>query len=147
MACRRPGDKPLSQPIMFSLLTHIGVSRPKWVNIFTAYWVKNGNKPILQIPECNCSISHNAPFKTEMCTFLFWMGHCRIWNRCILGFWIRSIHVGQCYYAVVHVVEHFVKPANHTDISRIKWSRMEQIITSKFGRCEADIIPVKRNFS
>ena len=37
-------------------------------------------------PECTCSISHNAPFRTEMCTFLFWMEHCGIWNRCILGF-------------------------------------------------------------
>ena len=42
--------------------------------------------PISQIPECTCSISHNATFRTEMCTFLFWMLHCGIWNRCILGF-------------------------------------------------------------
>ena len=42
--------------------------------------------PNSQIPECTCSISHNAPFRTEMCTFLFWMEHCGIWNRCILGF-------------------------------------------------------------
>ena len=40
----------------------------------------------LQIPECTCSISHNVPFRTEMYTFLFWMEHCGIWNRCILGF-------------------------------------------------------------
>ena len=32
MAWRRPGDKPLSQPRMESLLTHICVSRPQWVN-------------------------------------------------------------------------------------------------------------------
>ena len=38
------------------------------------------------IPECTSSISHNAAFRTEMCTFLFWMVHCGIWNRCILGF-------------------------------------------------------------
>ena len=38
-----------------------------------------------QIPECTCSISHNAPFRTEMCPFLFWMKHCGIWNRCIQG--------------------------------------------------------------
>ena len=30
------------------------------------------NWPNLQIPEWTCSISHNAPFRTEMCTFLFW---------------------------------------------------------------------------
>ena len=46
----------------------------------SCYWSNS------QIPECTCSISYNAPFRTEMCTFLFWMEHCGIWNRCILGF-------------------------------------------------------------
>ena len=32
MAWRRPGDKPLSEPIMVSLPTHICVTRPQWVN-------------------------------------------------------------------------------------------------------------------
>ena len=32
MAWRRLGDKPLSEPMMFSLLTHICVTRPQWVN-------------------------------------------------------------------------------------------------------------------
>ena len=36
MAWRRPGDKPLSEPMMFSLLTHICVTRPQWVN-----WARN----------------------------------------------------------------------------------------------------------
>ena len=40
MAWRRPGDKPLSEPMMVSLLTHICVTRPQWV--------KNPEHPILQ---------------------------------------------------------------------------------------------------
>ena len=32
MAWRRPGDKPLSEAMMVSLLTHICVARPQWVN-------------------------------------------------------------------------------------------------------------------
>ena len=32
MAWRRPGDKPLSEPMMVSLLTHISVTRLQWVN-------------------------------------------------------------------------------------------------------------------
>ena len=44
------------------------------------------SRPISQIPECTCSISHNARFRKEMWTFLFWMEHCGIRNRCILGF-------------------------------------------------------------
>ena len=35
MAWRRRGDKPLSEPMMVSLLTHICVARPQWVK---AYW-------------------------------------------------------------------------------------------------------------
>ena len=31
MAWRHPGDKPLSEPMMVSLLTHICVFRPQWV--------------------------------------------------------------------------------------------------------------------
>ena len=36
MAWRRPGDKPLSEPMIISLLTHICVTRPQWVNAFWA---------------------------------------------------------------------------------------------------------------
>ena len=32
MALRRPGDKPLSEPMMVSLLTHICVTRPQWMS-------------------------------------------------------------------------------------------------------------------
>ena len=32
MAWRRSGDKPLSEPMMVCLLTHICVTRPQWVN-------------------------------------------------------------------------------------------------------------------
>ena len=32
MAWRRPGVKPLSEPMMFSLLKHICVTQPQWVN-------------------------------------------------------------------------------------------------------------------
>ena len=33
MAWRRPGDKPLSEPMMVRLPTHICVTRPQWVNV------------------------------------------------------------------------------------------------------------------
>ena len=34
MAWRRPGDKPLSEPMMVSLPTHICVTRPQWVKSY-----------------------------------------------------------------------------------------------------------------
>ena len=35
MAWRLPGDKPLSEPMMVRLLTHICVTRPQWVNHYS----------------------------------------------------------------------------------------------------------------
>ena len=32
MAWHRPGDKPLSEPMLVSLLTHICITRPQWFN-------------------------------------------------------------------------------------------------------------------
>ena len=49
MAWCRPGGKPLSEPMMENLLTHICVARPQWVNINPPYWNVTGN--------CNPSLS------------------------------------------------------------------------------------------
>ena len=38
MAWCRPGDKPLSEPMLFSLPTHICVTRPQWVNPQAISW-------------------------------------------------------------------------------------------------------------
>ena len=43
MAWRRPGDKPLSEPMRVSLLSHICVTRPRWVKhcfFVVFYWGK-----------------------------------------------------------------------------------------------------------
>ena len=37
MAWRRPGDKPLSEPMLVLVPTHICVTRPQWVNVSHAY--------------------------------------------------------------------------------------------------------------
>ena len=37
MAWRRPGDKPLHEPVMVRLPTHICVNQPQWVNISYAH--------------------------------------------------------------------------------------------------------------
>ena len=46
MACRRPGDRPLSELMMASLLTHICVTRPQWVNAdepWEEVWISSSN--------------------------------------------------------------------------------------------------------
>ena len=49
MAWRRPGDTPLSEPMMVSLLTHIGVTRLQWVN----FWVCIGMTQVLMLTKYN----------------------------------------------------------------------------------------------
>ena len=44
MAWRRSGDKPLSEPMMVSLPTHICVIRPQWVNAPTHVWLTISRK-------------------------------------------------------------------------------------------------------
>ena len=53
MAWRRPGDKPLSEPMMVSLPTHICVTRPQSVN-----WL---------IPELAVYGTHILVFKEDVC--------------------------------------------------------------------------------
>ena len=45
MAWCRPGDKPLSEPMMVRLPTHICVTRPKWVNDYL--WINCELSPFL----------------------------------------------------------------------------------------------------
>ena len=64
MAWRRLGDKPLSDPMMVSLLTHICVIRPQWVilkavlycqNVIYVYiWAKNTMVFVLFYLETHC---------------------------------------------------------------------------------------------
>ena len=48
MAWRRPGDKPLSEPMVVSLPTHICVARPQWVKYYI-YMISN-SKMHLSMP-------------------------------------------------------------------------------------------------
>ena len=41
MAWRRPGDKPLSEPMLVRSLTHICVTRPQWVNTIPTIICRN----------------------------------------------------------------------------------------------------------
>ena len=60
MAWRRSGDKPLSEPMMVSLLTHICITRPQWVNssvdwlsVHSHYSITSG---LAYCPACRTSL-------------------------------------------------------------------------------------------
>ena len=71
MAWRRPGDKPLCEPMMVVLPTHICVTRPQWVNAMIAwaialrfsmmtpqsvnFWIRN----YVQVNELTATSSNN----------------------------------------------------------------------------------------
>ena len=73
MAWRRPGDKPLSEPMMVSLLTQICVTRPQWVNI-----LKTSSRPI------NKSLWSNTEQEMQMYLVCFgiWI---KIWKGTMFG--------------------------------------------------------------
>ena len=56
-AWRRTGDKPLSEPMMVSLPTHICVTRPQWVNLnalgpIDAIWQHKSESTLAQVMVC-----------------------------------------------------------------------------------------------
>ena len=67
MAWRRPGDKPLSEPMMVSSLTHICVTRPQWVNKYFIIWIsvvyftQEANPRLAKLPlKLNGSLAKNG---------------------------------------------------------------------------------------
>ena len=74
MAWRRPGDKPLSEPVMVSLLTHICVTRPQWVNsspLSSAYMCQLLGWALLQVMTCHltCHLFGAKPLPETMLTY------------------------------------------------------------------------------
>ena len=63
-------------------------------------------RPNSQTPQCTCPISHNAPFRTEICTFLFWMVHCGtlqdLWDWCVYFNVALWLHIStQIWFSIV----------------------------------------------
>ena len=57
MAWRRPGDKPLSEPMMVRLTTHICVTRPQWVKKWLSY---SGHRVALVVHRAQKSVPDSA---------------------------------------------------------------------------------------
>ena len=83
------------------------------------------NWPNSQIPQCTCPISHNAPFGTEMCTFLFWMLYCGIWDRRIEGF-VRLVYYHEIF--ICHIWPCFKSKMGHgIDLSLMQQLQRHQL--------------------
>ena len=73
MAWRRPGDKPLSEPMLVRSLTHICVARPQWVNVTrmikclsfkNVFRIKN----VLEAVHRIWHSPHKGPFMRKVCS-------------------------------------------------------------------------------
>ena len=84
MAWRRPGNKPLSEPMMICLLAHICVTRPQWVNTPSDQYLR----PL----DCENTISG----KWESASDSWMVRRQRRWGICVCSClaWIISVHQG-----------------------------------------------------
>ena len=108
MAWWRPGDKPLSEPMMVSLPTHICVTRPQWVKQFSNKdsWINNNIVKLIIRWACKqhrqlsnvCPVSTNAP-SSWICLF-----PCVIDRTSVMGpkiTWWR--HQMETFYALLTI--------------------------------------------
>ena len=84
MAWRPPGDKPLSEPMMVSLLMHICVTQSQWVkpwpqlpNIGSPHWILIGLTYAICLKKIN--LRTNKCF-TALFLIVNWPFWCKIWN-------------------------------------------------------------------
>ena len=92
MAWCRPGNKPLSEPMMESSLTHISVTRPQWVKQSVWYMFNS-----LTLGRCSCNlkfvifkhISKANTLSISSQTVLRWMPHMKT-SLMICPHWFRQ---------------------------------------------------------
>ena len=79
MAWRRPKDKPLFEPMMVSLPTHIWVARPQWVNILRQW--QSGRDIPDNIFKCIC-LNGNVEFWLKFHWSLYFRVQLTIFQYC-----------------------------------------------------------------
>ena len=77
MAWRRPGDKPLTEPMLVRSLTHICVTRPQWVNHYVFVNLKKNFKQFgylsSQTPSALYEIRILGPISQRVCEIKIWI--------------------------------------------------------------------------
>ena len=96
-----------------NLFGHMFVKNWKYKYLRCACWVKIHQAHVIGIDPIHksCSTSHNDPFRTEICTFLFWMEHYGVCNRWILSLWNWFI---VSYFPALLTVYHSKSTTRHT---------------------------------
>ena len=85
MAWRRPGDKPLSEPMMVRLPTHICVTRPQWVNSFLrniiicVHFLPFLSTKMVQVVEIFSRKGHRSDYPAYSTSWLLMLPHACWW--------------------------------------------------------------------
>ena len=79
MAWHRLGDEQLSEPMMDSLLTHISVPRPQWVNVrdVTYFGQHHTVSSFIKI----LSAGFKAPLVLDELNKIYWEAYCNLWQN------------------------------------------------------------------
>ena len=96
MAWRRPGDRPLSEPMMVRLPTHICVTRPQWVN--AQQWQ---SKKWFRAVGCLLWVFWGKLIKIQwdptQGSFWVWLSQWETMLQCnIVSYWLSHIHNEPC---------------------------------------------------
>ena len=75
-------------------------------------------------------VSHNAPFITGMFTFLFWMMHCGIWNRCIVAFVNQVICLFTCHNG--SELDQ-TRPDSGTMLQHVHWQKSTSTVRCRYN--------------
>ena len=96
MAWRRPGDKPLSGPMVVSLLTHICVTRPQWVKIINCTHV---DQVMSELQICNIHVWINVAFLLYLQSEFHLLGSSKIHDT------IQNVNISLIIFkAIKHVM-------------------------------------------
>ena len=117
MAWRRPGDKPLSEPMIVSLPMHICITRPQWVNRLSpeqngSYFCSLSKIWVKFIWTNNDIINWNTCVTQPQCVNSMWLSdvmwrHRTGWTPAqVMGCCLKvpSQYLNQCWYNISKVL-------------------------------------------
>ena len=121
MAWRRPGDKPLSEPMLVFVPMHICVTRPQWVN---AAWKLPHFHKYISSHKIVWSVFYHQCYCTEYNILLYWTWHCFGWTKLV------KHQVVTTNQKLLIVSSNTLKPLIQEALNRclaIAWTNLDQI--------------------
>ena len=118
MAWHQSGDKPLSEPMMVSLLMHICITQPRWVNALYGMNCGHCQYPKVAAYTCFC------PNHTPACYQMYWLEKAR-WQVSSLWchnqtMWTFGLHL--CFLFLIHQCLFMMLPVQKNKTVWLNWN-------------------------